>query len=105
MYDALIIGGGIVGLSSAWQLQQRFPQWKILLLEKEEALARHQSGRNSGVVHAGIYYEPDSLKARFCKEGVEATRQFCREHGVAFEQLLPSRHLDQGLAGVLTGLA
>ena len=80
MYDYLIIGGGIVGLSTAWQLQQRKPDSSILVLEKENELALHQTGRNSGVIHAGIYYTPGSLKAKFCKVGVEATLEFCREH-------------------------
>jgi len=85
-YQFIIIGGGIVGLSTAWQLQQRQPDKKVLLLEKEERLAAHQTGHNSGVIHAGIYYEPGSLKADFCRQGVEATLHFCREHGIAFEQ-------------------
>ena len=86
MFDYLIIGGGIVGLSTAWQLQQRKPDSSILLLEKESALALHQTGRNSGVMHAGIYYTPGSLKAKFCKEGVEATLAFCRKHDIKVEQ-------------------
>ena len=86
MYDYLIVGGGIVGLSTAWQLQQRKPDAAILLLEKEPRLAQHQTGRNSGVIHAGIYYTPGSLKAQFCKQGVEATIQFCRENDIRFEQ-------------------
>ena len=86
MFDYLIVGGGIVGLSTAWQLQQRKPDSSILLLEKESALALHQTGRNSGVIHAGIYYTPGSLKAKFCKEGVEATLAFCREHDIDVEQ-------------------
>jgi len=85
-YDYAIIGGGIVGLSTAWKLQQREPDKKILVLEKESRLAMHQTGHNSGVIHAGIYYEPGSLKAKFCKEGVEATIQFCRENKIAFDQ-------------------
>ncbi len=86
MFDYLIIGGGIVGLSTAWQLQQRKPDSSILLLEKENGLARHQSGRNSGVIHAGIYYEPGSLKAQFCRHGVDATIEFCRTHRIPVEQ-------------------
>jgi L-2-hydroxyglutarate oxidase len=86
MFDYLIIGGGIVGLSTAWQLQRRKPDSSILLLEKESALALHQTGRNSGVIHAGIYYEPGSLKARFCKEGVDATIAFCRNNDIKVEQ-------------------
>ncbi len=86
MYDYLIIGGGIVGLSTAWQLQQRKPDSSIVLLEKESELAKHQTGRNSGVIHAGIYYTPGSLKAKFCKAGVEATMDFCRQHDIPVEQ-------------------
>jgi L-2-hydroxyglutarate oxidase len=86
MYDFLIIGGGIVGLSTAWQLQQQRPDSSILLLEKESRVAAHQTGRNSGVLHAGIYYTPGSLKAQFCKEGVDATIQFCNEHDIPVEQ-------------------
>lgn len=86
MYDYLIIGGGIVGLSTAWQLQQRKPDSSILLLEKESELATHQTGRNSGVIHAGIYYTPGSLKAKFCKVGAEATMEFCRQHNIPVEQ-------------------
>jgi len=85
-YDFIIIGAGIVGLSTAWQLQQTADRARILLLEKETSPARHQTGHNSGVVHAGVYYEPGSLKARFCKEGARATYAFCRENGVACEQ-------------------
>jgi L-2-hydroxyglutarate oxidase len=86
MYDFVIIGGGIVGLSTAWQLCQRQPDKRILLLEKEGSLAAHQSGRNSGVIHAGIYYEPGSLKAELCRKGVTATVRFCRDNGIPFEQ-------------------
>ena len=86
MIDYLIIGGGIIGLSTAWQLQQRKPESSILLLEKEPALAAHQSGRNSGVIHAGIYYTPGSLKAQFCKAGVDATIAFCVQHKIPVEQ-------------------
>lgn len=86
MYDYVIIGGGIVGVSTAWQLKQRHPESTILLLEKETQLAGHQTGRNSGVIHAGVYYEPGSLKAKFCKAGVAATIQFCRDNDIPYEQ-------------------
>ncbi len=86
MYDFVIIGAGIVGLSTAWQLQIRHPGKQILLLEKEDGVAKHQSGRNSGVIHAGIYYAPGSLKARFCKEGVTATIAFCEQYEIPYEQ-------------------
>jgi (S)-2-hydroxyglutarate dehydrogenase len=85
-FDLVVIGGGIVGLSTAMQMTERFPGISVAVLEKEPALARHQTGRNSGVIHAGVYYQPGSLKARFCHEGVEATTRFCRDQGIAYEQ-------------------
>jgi len=85
-YDFLIIGGGIIGISTAWQLQQRYPDKKTLLLEKEGEFARHQTGHNSGVIHAGVYYQPGSLKARFCKQGADKTLTFCRENHIAYDQ-------------------
>jgi L-2-hydroxyglutarate oxidase LhgO len=81
-YDVVIVGGGIVGLSVALEITRRFPRLGLLLLEKEDRVARHQSGHNSGVIHSGIYYKPGSLKARLCVEGARAMVQFCREHGV-----------------------
>ncbi len=86
MYDFAIIGGGIVGASTAWQLSQRHPGARLVLIEKEPHAGAHQTGRNSGVIHAGIYYTPGSLKARFCKAGVLATVAFCEEHGVPYRQ-------------------
>ena len=86
IYDYIIIGGGIVGVSTAWQLQQRYPDKKILLLEKESKFACHQTGHNSGVIHAGVYYEPGSLKAKFCREGVQATIDFCQQYDIPFKQ-------------------
>lgn len=85
-YDYLIIGGGIIGLSTAWQLQQRQPGSRILVLEKESQLAFHQSGHNSGVIHAGLYYHPKSLKARFCREGAVAMKNFCQQQDIACQQ-------------------
>jgi len=85
-YDLIVVGGGIVGVSVAWQLKQRYPDKSVLLLEKEADFARHQTGHNSGVVHAGVYYAPGSLKARFCKEGAAATQAFCREHDLPYQQ-------------------
>ncbi|WP_066015791.1 L-2-hydroxyglutarate oxidase [Endozoicomonas atrinae] len=85
VYDYIIIGGGIVGISTAWQLQQREPGKSVLVLEKEQGLAQHQTGRNSGVIHAGVYYAPGSLKAKLCKAGVEATIGFCSEHNIPVE--------------------
>ncbi len=86
MQDLTIIGGGIVGIATAYRLQNGFPGLDITVLEKESHLAAHQTGRNSGVIHAGIYYAPDSLKAKFCREGLEQTIAFSREHGLPYEQ-------------------
>jgi L-2-hydroxyglutarate oxidase len=86
MYDQVIIGGGIIGLSTAWQLKRRQPCSQVLVLEKESHLARHQTGHNSGVMHTGIYYEPDSLKAEFCRAGLAATMRFCDENDIPYEQ-------------------
>jgi L-2-hydroxyglutarate oxidase len=85
-YDMIIIGGGIIGLSTAWQLKKSFPGLRMLVLEKEPVAASHQTGRNSGVVHAGVYYQPGSLKARFCREGNRVTFEFCRRHGIPVER-------------------
>jgi L-2-hydroxyglutarate oxidase len=85
-YDIVLIGGGIVGVSTAWKLKQRYPDSAILLIEKELSLANHQTGRNSGVIHAGVYYAPGSLKAEFCKRGAALTIDFCREHDLPYEQ-------------------
>ncbi len=83
--DCAIIGGGIVGLSVAMHLGQRQPGLRIVVLEKERQLASHQSGRNSGVIHSGIYYPPGSLKARYARAGNRSMIQFCEEHGIAHE--------------------
>ncbi len=85
-YDYIIIGGGIVGISTAWQLKQREPNKSVLVLEKEDILCKHQTGRNSGVIHAGVYYAPDSLKAKFCREGLEATIDFCQQYKIEYDQ-------------------
>ena len=84
-YDYAVIGGGIVGLSTALHLGERYPGARIVMLEKEDAPARHQSGRNSGVIHSGIYYKPGSFKARFAKAGASSMVEFCREHGIPHE--------------------
>ncbi|KQU94666.1 hydroxyglutarate oxidase [Ensifer sp. Root31] len=85
IYDYCVIGGGIVGLATAMRLLERQPGCSLLLLEKEASLARHQTGHNSGVIHAGIYYPPGSLKAELCRKGAEATKDFCVDNGIAFD--------------------
>ncbi len=84
-FDIVIIGGGIVGLSTAMHATRTLPQLRLLLVEKEDSVARHQSGHNSGVIHSGIYYKPGSLKAKFCVEGAAAMVDFCREHNIPHE--------------------
>jgi (S)-2-hydroxyglutarate dehydrogenase len=85
VHDFAVIGGGIVGLSTARSLLRRYSGAGVLVLEKEAGWARHQTGHNSGVIHSGVYYKPGSLKARFSKEGGERLVEFCREHGIAYE--------------------
>ncbi|QBF27745.1 L-2-hydroxyglutarate oxidase [Pseudomonas tructae] len=85
IYDYCIIGGGIVGLATAMALLERQPGASLLILEKESSLGKHQTGHNSGVIHAGIYYAPGSLKADLCKRGAQATKDFCTEHQIKFE--------------------
>ena len=80
-----IIGGGIVGLSTAYKVSQKYPQAQVILFEKENKLAEHQTGRNSGVIHSGIYYKPGSLKAKTCRDGKQQLEAFCAQHNVAFE--------------------
>ena len=84
--DVAVVGGGIVGLATARELQRRDPGARIVVLEREATLGAHQSGANSGVAHAGIYYAPGSLKARLCVEGLRDLYAFCDEHGVAYER-------------------
>jgi len=86
LFDFVVVGGGIVGCSVAWQLLQAQPGARVLLLEKEAATAVHQTGHNSGVIHAGIYYAPGSLKAQLCKQGSAATYAFCDTHGIVYER-------------------
>jgi L-2-hydroxyglutarate oxidase len=83
--DVAVIGGGIVGLATAYQLTQQFPERRVVVLEKEKDLALHQTGRNSGVLHSGIYYKPGSLRALNCRSGKQAMQQFCEAEGVDFE--------------------
>jgi (S)-2-hydroxyglutarate dehydrogenase len=84
--DLAVVGGGIVGVATAWEFVQQNPGATVEIIEKEPALAGHQTGHNSGVIHSGIYYAPGSLKARFCREGAQATKDFAGAHGIRFEQ-------------------
>ncbi|HME35856.1 MAG TPA: L-2-hydroxyglutarate oxidase [Candidatus Sulfotelmatobacter sp.] len=116
-YNVVVIGGGVVGLGVALEITRRFPHLRLLLLEKEDRVARHQSGHNSGVIHSGVYYKPGSLKARLCVTGAAAMLEFCREHGIAHEvcgKVIVATHADElprleelrkrGEANGLTGL-
>jgi L-2-hydroxyglutarate oxidase len=82
MYDFAIVGGGIVGLSTGMSLGKRYPHARILIVEKENSVAAHQTGNNSGVIHSGIYYKPGSFKAKFTREGSRTMVEFCQEHGI-----------------------
>jgi len=84
-YDVVVIGGGIVGLATALQIKKTKPSLTIVVLEKENELAKHQTGNNSGVIHSGIYYKPGSLKATNCLRGYQLLIEFCKQHGVPFE--------------------
>ena len=83
--DIAVVGGGILGLAVARELGRRHPGRRIVVLEREAQVGEHQTGHNSGVVHAGIYYVPGSLKARLCVEGVRELRAYCEERGIAYE--------------------
>ena len=84
-FDYAVIGGGIVGLSVAWAILERYGSVRICILEKEDGWARHQTGRNSGVIHSGIYYKPGSLKAAFCQNGNRRIVEFCDTYGIRYE--------------------
>ncbi|WP_338448949.1 L-2-hydroxyglutarate oxidase [Niallia oryzisoli] len=82
MYDFAIVGGGIVGLSTGMAIYNRFPNAKVVVIEKESKVAEHQTGHNSGVIHSGIYYKPGSFKARFARQGSQSMTEFCQIHGI-----------------------
>ena len=84
-YDICIIGGGIIGLATAMRLTSEYPRYTVAVLEKESEVAQHQTGHNSGVIHAGIYYKPGSQKANFCSAGGRELRRFCDEHDIGYE--------------------
>ncbi len=83
--DVAIVGGGIIGLATAWRLQQRFPRIRLTLLEKEREVALHQTGHNSGVLHSGIYYKPGSLRAINCRLGKLAMQEFCDQEQIPYD--------------------
>ena len=84
--DIAIVGGGIVGLATAYRLLEAKPDLRVVILEKEPAIAAHQTGHNSGVVHAGLYYAPGSLKARLCREGKAELEAFAAAHDIPLER-------------------
>ena len=85
MYNVVIVGGGIVGLSSALKIKEANPRYRVVVLEKENAIAKHQTGHNSGVIHSGLYYKPGSYKAKNCIDGYNQLVSFCEEEGINYE--------------------
>src|ERR1700757_232777 len=81
----VIVGGGIVGLAAAYRLLERSPDAAVTLLEKEDAVGKHQTGNNSGVLHCGLYYKPGSIKARLAVAGIQQMTAFCRDHNIPHE--------------------
>src|ERR1700726_1417260 len=84
-FDVVIIGGGIVGLATAYSPRERLPRLRLAVLEKETAVGSHQTGHNSGVLHAGLYYKPGSVKARLAVRGIPQMAGFCCEHSIPHE--------------------
>jgi (S)-2-hydroxyglutarate dehydrogenase len=82
VHDVVVIGAGIVGLATALRLLETSPGLRVVVVDREDRVAAHQSSHNSGVLHAGLYYPPGSAKARWCRRGKEALERFCAEHGV-----------------------
>ena len=85
-YDIVIVGAGIVGLSTAMHVAKRLPRYSVAVVEKEADVALHQTGHNSGVIHSGIYYKPGSLKAKNCVTGAALMKAFCAQHGIKYEE-------------------
>jgi L-2-hydroxyglutarate oxidase len=85
MFDFAIVGGGIVGLSTGMAIYKRFPNAKVVVIEKESVVAEHQTGHNSGVIHSGIYYKPGSFKARFARQGSQSIKAFCQTYDIDHE--------------------
>ena len=86
-YDVVVVGGGIVGAATAREITQRHPKLHVAIVEKEADVARHQTGHNSGVIHAGIYYQPGSSMARLCVRGADLVYQYCAKHKVPHERV------------------
>ena len=84
-YDIAIIGGGIVGTATAFKIQDKYPNLKIVVFEKEKELAYHQSGRNSGVIHSGLYYKPESKKAKNCIRGRKLLVEFAKQNNISYD--------------------
>ncbi len=87
IYDIAVVGGGIVGLATTRELKERFPSLKVAGVEKEDAFNKHQTGRNSGVIHSGIYYKPGSFKAKLCVEGRKLAWEYCDRKGIEYKQV------------------
>ena len=85
MFDIAIVGGGIIGLSTAYEISKLYPNKKIAILEKESEVGKHQTSHNSGVIHSGLYYKPGSLKAINCRKGIALLRKFCEEQSIKYE--------------------
>src|SRR5262247_4037489 len=85
-YDVAVVGAGIVGLAVAREIVARRPAAKVIVIDKASAVAKHQTGHNSGVIHAGVYYAPGSLKAQLCVQGARLMYEFCEQNGIAVER-------------------